>query len=124
MECSEPVRVRVTVMLANRRIEIGKELTSKPCLFSAVLDHYRRHAVFDDAVLTEFARALEAGLKRLPLPPWRTTRLSRRRIAAKWSRPSPPWSIEDSILSMPHALTPATRLTLRRRFAEASAPAP
>ncbi len=68
-DCSEPVHVTVTVMLANRHIEIGKELAAKPCLFSVVRDHYRRHAASDDAVLTEFAQALETALRRVPLPP-------------------------------------------------------
>lgn len=68
-DCSKPVRVTVTVMLANRHIEIGKELTASPCRFSVVLDHYQRHAASDDAALTDFARGLTAALPHIPLPP-------------------------------------------------------
>jgi len=68
-ECSEQVRVTVALMLVDRHIEIGKELKANPCLFSLVRDHYRRHAASDDAVLTEFARSLEAALKAMTLPP-------------------------------------------------------
>lgn len=68
-DCSEPVRVTVTLMLANRHIEIGKELAAKPCRFSVVLDHYRRHAASDDVVLAEFAQALATALKGISLPP-------------------------------------------------------
>lgn len=69
VDCSKPVQITVTLALANRRIEIGKELADKPCLFSVVRDHYRRHAASDDAVLAKFARALAPALRRVSLPP-------------------------------------------------------
>jgi hypothetical protein len=68
-ECSEQVRVTVTLMLVDRHIEIGKELKANPCLFSLVRDHYRRHAASDDAALAEFARTLEVALQGISLPP-------------------------------------------------------
>ena len=68
-DCSGPVRATVSLTLANRHIEIGKDLAAKPCVFSVVRDHYQRHAASDDAVLTEFAGTLAATLQRLSLPP-------------------------------------------------------
>lgn len=68
-ECSERVRVTVTLRLVDRHIEIGKEVRANPCLFSLVRDHYRRHAASDEAALAEFARALEAALQGISLPP-------------------------------------------------------
>ena len=66
--CSEPVHVTITVVLANRHIEIAQELKRNPCLFLAAEDHYRRHAAADDALLTQFIRALSSALNELPTP--------------------------------------------------------
>ena len=67
-DCPKPVRVTIALMLTDRHIEIGRELVAKPCFFSAARDHYLRHAAMDETVLTEFAWALEAALRRVPLP--------------------------------------------------------
>ena len=68
-DCSEPVRVTVVLILANRRVEIGKELKAQRCLFSLVRDQYGRQAISDGAVLAEFAQELRAALQGLLLPP-------------------------------------------------------
>jgi hypothetical protein len=67
--CFDRVVVTVTFILTDRHIELAKELLTRPCLFSVALDHYRRHAAADDAVLTGFTETLAATLQRIPLPP-------------------------------------------------------
>lgn len=64
--CARPATVKV--MLLNRRIELGKEISPPACL-AAAREHYLRHAATDDAILTQFAGALRAAFPRISLPP-------------------------------------------------------
>jgi hypothetical protein len=68
-ECPGPVHVTVTLALTDRHIQIAKEWAANPCTFAAARDHYLRHAAADDAVVSQFARALEAASRQVPLPP-------------------------------------------------------
>lgn len=65
---SEPVHLAVTLMLSDRRIQIGKDLLAEPCLYALAREHYRRHAAADDVALSESTPAVEKSLQQVSLP--------------------------------------------------------
>lgn len=67
--CERIVRVRVDMALTKRRIEVGREIGEDRCFFSAVLDHYGRHAAFDDNAFSQFVQWATLALNHTPMPP-------------------------------------------------------
>ena len=67
--CERIVRVRVDMALTKRRIEIGREIGEDHCLFSTVLEHYRRHAAFDDNALNRFVQWATMTFNSAAMPP-------------------------------------------------------
>lgn len=67
--CHSSVYVMVKLALTNRQIQIAKDLADKQCTMDAARTHYREHAAADDAVVSEFAKALKVALPRMLLPP-------------------------------------------------------
>lgn len=67
--CEGTVRIRVDMALTERRIEIGREVGEDACLFPTVLEHYSRHAAFDDNVVSRFVQRTKIALSRAPTPP-------------------------------------------------------
>lgn len=65
--CPDGLRIAVNVMVFDRQIEVARELNSQPCLLSLVREHYAKHAALDDTLLTDYAKALEAALREVPL---------------------------------------------------------
>ncbi len=66
--CSEPVHLAVTLMVSDRRIQIGKDLLAEPCLYALAREHCRRHAAADDVALSESTPAVEKSLQQVSLP--------------------------------------------------------
>lgn len=66
--CPHNVKVRVLMGLAGRHIEIAQELKQRPCLYARYLDHYRKHAASDVAVVAEYATRAERALKSMRVP--------------------------------------------------------
>ena len=66
--CEGPVEIDVTIRLTNRHIEIGRDLKNNPCQFSAVLEHYQRHAAADTELLQRFVALVIQTLARRTLP--------------------------------------------------------
>jgi hypothetical protein len=65
--CPDGLRIAVNVLLFDRQIELARELDSQPCLLALVREHYAKHAALDDTLLTDYANALEAALREVPL---------------------------------------------------------
>lgn len=63
--CSKSVHVAVKLEMTNRQIQIAKELADTPCAWNTAQAHYRQHAAADDAVVSEFAKALKSALPRM-----------------------------------------------------------
>jgi len=64
--CLPHIKVELHLQLARRRIEIGREVVSKPCLYDAVLTHYRKKAAADDAAFAAYVDAVAAALRATP----------------------------------------------------------
>lgn len=67
--CINSVHVEVHMILSQRVIEIGRELTKDPCLFAVAAAHYQRHAAADDVVFGEYARMIAPALRAAELLP-------------------------------------------------------
>ncbi len=67
--CKGTVRIRVDMVLTERRIEIGQEVGEDACFFPMILEHYSRHAAFDDNVVSRFVQRTKIALSRAPMPP-------------------------------------------------------
>jgi hypothetical protein len=67
-ECIVALRVTITLVLTNRHVQIAKEWAGEPCKFKTARDHYLRHAAADNAVIVQFAQALNAASRQIPLP--------------------------------------------------------
>ena len=50
-------------------IEIGRELTNNPCLYSVAQAHYQRHAAADDAIFAQYAHTVAPALRAAQLIP-------------------------------------------------------
>ena len=70
--CTANLRVIVTVRLADRRIEVAREMQKQQCRFNAVLDHYRKKAEADKAVFASYVTAIQNALLAAPVPPVET----------------------------------------------------
>jgi hypothetical protein len=53
--CQGPVAIRVSLRLADRRIEVAQDLTGDPCRFPKIMAHYRHHAEADAAVFQRYS---------------------------------------------------------------------
>jgi hypothetical protein len=67
--CVKSVQVGVRMVLSQRVIEIGQELTRNPCLYSIAEAHYKRHAAADDLVFGEYAKLVAPTLRAAQLLP-------------------------------------------------------
>ncbi len=67
--CINSVQVDVHMILSQRVIEIGRELTRDPCLFAIAAAHYQRHAAADDVVFGEYAKMIAPALRAAELVP-------------------------------------------------------
>jgi hypothetical protein len=67
--CVNSVQVNVDIILSQRVIEIGRELTRDPCLFAIAEAHYQRHAAADDLVFGEYAHMIAPALRATQLVP-------------------------------------------------------
>jgi hypothetical protein len=67
--CAKSVNVSIHMVLSQRVIEIGRELSTNPCLFAVAKAHYERHAIADDQVLRQYAQGLTPALQATQLLP-------------------------------------------------------
>lgn len=66
-QCPERIAVHVSMSISGRRIEIGHELASRKCLYSAFLTHYRKHADDDVAIVEHYRKQVERTLQERPV---------------------------------------------------------
>jgi hypothetical protein len=66
--CAENLRVELNIELADRRIEIGREMQQQSCRYSAVLLHYKRKADADRTVFADYVNTVATALGTTPLP--------------------------------------------------------
>jgi hypothetical protein len=66
--CPATIEVSIEMDLANRTIEIGRELQQQPCRFSATVKHYRKHAEADEVVFATYVLKVAETLHRTPVP--------------------------------------------------------
>jgi len=64
--CLPHIQVQLHLQLIRRRIEIGQEVAQTPCLYGAVLEHYRKKAAADEAAFAAYADAVAADLRTTP----------------------------------------------------------
>ena len=57
--CAERFQAVAALALTDRRIEIGRELESNPCLYGEAVAHYARHAAADETAFQKFATEIE-----------------------------------------------------------------
>ncbi len=60
--CSPSTRIHVSILADDRTIELAQELRNTPCLLSLYEAHYRKHALFDDALIEQVANDVYASL--------------------------------------------------------------
>lgn len=65
--CPQDVRVRVVMGVAARHIEIAQELKDNSCVYNRYLDHYRKYAVSDIAVITDYRGRVDRALHSMTL---------------------------------------------------------
>ena len=65
--CVGPIEIAVTIDLAERHIQIGRDLQDDNCQFNAALKHYRLHADVDVAVLRHYVAIVTQTLAQAPL---------------------------------------------------------
>jgi uncharacterized membrane protein YebE (DUF533 family) len=63
--CIPRIMIELHPRLAERRIEIGGEIVTSPCLYDAVLDHYRAKAAADDAAFAAYADIVAARPRKI-----------------------------------------------------------
>lgn len=68
-DCKQTIRIRVDMVLTERRIEIGREVREHACLFPLILEHYSRYAAFDDDVVTRFVEWAKVAISTRPMLP-------------------------------------------------------
>jgi hypothetical protein len=66
--CTRHIRIEVDMSLVGRRIEIGRELRQRLCLFSAALQHYKKKANADEGAFAQYVESTAAMLRATPLP--------------------------------------------------------
>jgi hypothetical protein len=64
--CLPHIKIEHHLQLARCRIEIGREVVSKPCLYDAVLTHYRKKAVADEAAFAGYVDRVAPPLHATP----------------------------------------------------------
>lgn len=62
-QCPERIAVHISMSISGRRIEIGRELASRKCLYSALLTHYRKHATDDVGIVEHYRKRVERTLQ-------------------------------------------------------------
>lgn len=65
--CAGPIEIAVTIELAERHIQIGRDLRDDNCQFNAALKHYQLHAEADVAVLRHYVAVVTQTLAQAPL---------------------------------------------------------
>lgn len=68
VRCTRHVRIEIVMRLVDRRIEIGRELRQRPCLFSAAMQHYEKKAKADEVVFAQYVKSTAVTLEGTPLP--------------------------------------------------------
>jgi hypothetical protein len=61
--CLPHLQIELHLRLAQRRIEIGQEVVKQPCLYDAVLEHYRKKADADEAAYKVYVAWVAAALR-------------------------------------------------------------
>ncbi len=64
--CPGRVAVHVFMSISRRHIEVGRELASRRCLYSVFVDHYRKHADNDVALIEGYRERVEHALRDKP----------------------------------------------------------
>jgi len=62
--CAPSTRIHVSILADDRTIELAQELRNTPCLLSLYEAHYRKHAMFDDALIEQLANDVYASLNK------------------------------------------------------------
>jgi hypothetical protein len=65
-ECLPRLKVELHLRLAQRRIEIGREVMKQPCQYEAVMEHYRKKAAADEAAFIAYVDAVATALRVTP----------------------------------------------------------
>jgi hypothetical protein len=63
VSCPPHIKVDLHLRLAQRRIEVGQEVVTKPCLYDVVLEHYRKKAAADDDAFAVYVGAVAQELR-------------------------------------------------------------
>lgn len=66
-QCPERIAVHISMSISGRHIEIGRELASRRCLYSAFLSHYAKHAADDVSIVEKYRRRVERTLQNRPV---------------------------------------------------------
>jgi hypothetical protein len=67
--CAAAMRIIVNIRLADRRIEVAREVLEQPCRYDAVLRHYERKADADRKVFDDYVMTVAIALRGAQMPP-------------------------------------------------------